>query len=1046
MATKRFPAVWTLFAIALWASLTSTALAGSIKAFSLREANRLIAEGAGGNEDLRGLGGITRFVGMVFDRESSDVILIGKVRTDQPGATLDDLVVALRCRLKTKEDPLVSIDPVEETRQTGEQKVRFEGGIARTQFGADFLRNDVFLKRYSLDLLKRIAGINSYLKLYDHATKQRMKQQGHSVDIAWLSEEESKRAVEPYRGKAAEESEIIQSRFWFCVQKQYSGIVELDDVFVIRELQLGVEAETISHKKVAAPDSAVPEPRDEIGEQFAAEFTRHFKGAWAEYPEMKRLKILFDLAAIAEGIAHLGKDRPTLDNLIEKHAVESVPTPETFPLVERVGIVSGEPEKVTLVQLSGGLKLEAVLRALQKGRPSALRDAVLRTRPDPRSLVWDLPLDTWEMPNDEPGIDPASPPARSLPDEIGSTVTLQTVVFGPKPSSDPRLIFRGFQRPQAVKPLIIPKRDFNKLDHFGLDMPPLSLPKVAWSQNAAGLREIRWNVHLTPSVGASPSLLFLPQGVLWATPTGGVAPAAPYQFYRLDAYSGVHELTPIPLNDTLQPQALPRTVIPNTSLQEPMPSRIDLPLREAAASRNWPEEVSKIVGDNPAAILWQVPRRLLGHVYLAANRNNEAGTLFGTVAQKRALADYQTWTRKLVGSFPDSAPAHYFYADALALSGLWREAEAEFNSAMAMDPPWLPKSARALVYAARAVQEKAIDRKAADNLRDQAFTDLTELTITAPEVADVHANLGAVAVELLRAAKGAEKAYQRAIQVNRDFALALNGLGCAYYGLGDWDRARTQFEQAVQYPDPALFRMAGDNNLALLAEQAEFYVSANPADLLPQRPDTSPAMTHRVEPSRPDGAVAASQSGREGPVRRPAAQYRPSVPAYQPWSQTYQSYQHQADMMRQQMEVRRTQWETQMRQRYHDIGGITMNMQKALADRGDWPVGTFVTLGYDVFPPRKVPSVQPPQQGPDAHRQKGDFASALAELQITGKPLIVEVVSETATLQVGEQSGAAVHRGDRLRITRVNENWLWVESVEGRQLPEPGWIDRQNVR
>jgi len=1045
MGTKRVTAVWTLSAIALWASLSSTALAGSIRAFSLREANRLGEEGAGDHEELRSLGGITRFVGMVFDRESSDVILIGKVRTDQPGATLDDLVVALRCRLKTNEDPLVSIDPVEETRQTGQQKVRFEGGIAHTQFGADFLRNDVFLKRYSLDLLKRVAGINPYLRLYDQAMKQRKKQQGHSVEIAWLSEEESKRAIEPYRGKAAEESEIIQSRFWFCVQKQYSGIVELDDVFVIRELQLGVEAETISHKKVAAPDSEASEPRDEIGEQFAAEFTRHFKEAWAEYPEMKRLKILFDLAAIAEGIAHLGKDRPKLDYLIEKHVVESVPTPETFPLVERVGIVSGEPGKVTLVQLSGGLKLEAVLRALKKGRPSALRDVVLRTRPDARSLVWDLPLDKWEMPNDEPGIDAAALPARSLPDEIGSTLTVQTVVFGPKPSADPKLIFRGFQRPQPVKPLIIPKRDFNKLDHFGLDMPPLPLPEVAWSPNATGLREIRWNVQLTPSAGASLNLLFLPQGVLWASPTGGVAPAAPYQFYRLDPYTGIHELTPIPLDHLLQPQALPRTVVPNTSLQEPMPSRIDLPLREAVASGNLPKVID-LVGANPDAILWPVPRLLLAHACLAKNRNNEATTLFASVTQKRALVAYGTWTRELVRTYPDSAAAHYFRADALARLQRWGEAEAEFNSAMAMDPPWLPKNARALVYAARAVQEKTVDRKASDKFRNQAFTDLMELTITAPEVADIHANLGAVAVELLRAAKGAEKAYQRAIEVNRDFALALNGLGCAYYGLGDWDRARTLFEQATQYPDPTLFRMAADNHLALLAEQAEFYVSANPADLLPQRPDISPAMTHRVEPSPPDGAVAGSQPGREGPVRRPAAQYRPSVPPYQPWSQTFQRYQQQADMMRQQMEERRMQWETQMRQRYHDIGGITMNMQKALADRGDWPVGTFVTLGYEVFPPRKAPSVQPAQQEADALRRKGDFAGALAELRKTGKPLIVEVISETATLQVGEQSGATVRRGDRLRVTRVNENWLWVESIEGRQLREPGWIDRQNVR
>jgi hypothetical protein len=40
----------------------------------------------------------------------------------------------------------------------------------------------------------------------------------------------------------------------------------------------------------------------------------------------------------------------------------------------------------------------------------------------------------------------------------------------------------------------------------------------------------------------------------------------------------------------------------------------------------------------------------------------------------------------------------------------------------------------------------------------------------------------------------------------------------------------------------------------------------------------------------------------------------------------------------------------QMRQRHHNIGGITMNMQRAFVERGDLPVKMFFTLGYDVLP------------------------------------------------------------------------------------------------
>ena len=141
--------------------------AGSLKAFSLREANRLVKEGKADAPGLANLGGITRIVGMVFDRDTGDVILIGKVRSDMPPASLDDLVVALRSRLGKGQYPKVSIDMVEDTAKTGMQKVRFEGGIEETQFGGDFLDSDVVLKLYSLDLLQRVHGVEPYLKLYE---------------------------------------------------------------------------------------------------------------------------------------------------------------------------------------------------------------------------------------------------------------------------------------------------------------------------------------------------------------------------------------------------------------------------------------------------------------------------------------------------------------------------------------------------------------------------------------------------------------------------------------------------------------------------------------------------------------------------------------------------------------------------------------------------------------------------------------------------------------------------------------------------------------
>ena len=151
----------------------------------------------------------------------------------------------------------------------------------------------------------------------------------------------------------------------------------------------------------------------------------------------------------------------------------------------------------------------------------------------------------------------------------------------------------------------------------------------------------------------------------------------------------------------------------------------------------------------------------------------------------------------------------------------------------------------------------------------------------------------------------------------------------------------------------------------------------------------------------------------------------------------------------------------QLRQRYRDIGGITMAM-KALADRGDWPVGTFFTLGYSVIPPADSGSFADwlDEEGTDASadgssdredqanaaRKARDFVRALAEFQKLGKPLVVEVASSQARLRVKTEEVANVRQGDVLHVTKVNGKWLWVESVVGRELGKPGWIEHKHVR
>ncbi|HXU18687.1 MAG TPA: hypothetical protein VN708_26500 [Terriglobales bacterium] len=438
-----------------------------IRAFSLREANRRAANGTG-TPELKKLGGITRFCGMVFDRQTRDVILVGRTRSDFPEADLDDLAVALRSRLSGAQYPRVSIDMVEDTPKTGKQEVRFDGGIERTKFGADFLESDVILKRYSLDLLQQVQGISPYLKLYEGATRTRLADQGHDVrEVRWLSEKEGKEAVQKHSGKNATESATVQSRFWFHVRTNDSFIVEKDDVYVIEELRLGVQAETMLNQGINASGKKVEQGKDELADEFARQFSANYQNACGDYPLLKRLKVLFDLVCIAEGIAHLGTDRPNLDTLLTMHQMKAENTPKTYPLLQRVGEFRSKGDATVLVQLSGGIDLEAILLALEDGDVNALKLAVTNSRPSRDALSWDLPLDEWKMPNDEAGITARkqSPATKIKPKELGFGLAVQEFLFDPARPGD--TVFRDFPPLPGMKHAKVQNPQFKKLDRMG---------------------------------------------------------------------------------------------------------------------------------------------------------------------------------------------------------------------------------------------------------------------------------------------------------------------------------------------------------------------------------------------------------------------------------------------------------------------------------------------------------------------------------------------------------------------------------------------------
>ena len=125
-------------------------------AYSLGAAERLIAEGIDYRQpqELKTLAGITEVVGVVYDTTTNDLILVGKRNPSRNPLSLDDLVVALRARFVYGAWPVASIDPTENMKETRKLKVRCEGGIKNTDFGADLLVADYDMKKVAFGLLQ----------------------------------------------------------------------------------------------------------------------------------------------------------------------------------------------------------------------------------------------------------------------------------------------------------------------------------------------------------------------------------------------------------------------------------------------------------------------------------------------------------------------------------------------------------------------------------------------------------------------------------------------------------------------------------------------------------------------------------------------------------------------------------------------------------------------------------------------------------------------------------------------------------------------------
>lgn len=257
--------------------------------------------------------------------------------------------------------PLVSIDPTVETKQTNLQVIRFEGGIENTQLGADFLDADYRLKKICMGLLP--SGIQNFNTYWDLNLKGLIR------------------------------TEKITARFWFY--PVLPSVTIREGIVAIQGLTVGVFTEVLSAEingnKVTDPFTF----QHEEGQRFAKSVSDRFEELAQIHPSFSRLQGLLELVAIVRAIEEMD-EKPDLTFWLRDYKVKEIKTRESLEVLTREKYFENSSMK-----LAGGVQLMAIALRLKSGDVSALKEAVLMTRPNPDALTWTFVVGEWIIPTSE---------------------------------------------------------------------------------------------------------------------------------------------------------------------------------------------------------------------------------------------------------------------------------------------------------------------------------------------------------------------------------------------------------------------------------------------------------------------------------------------------------------------------------------------------------------------------------------------------------------------------------------------------------------------
>jgi len=356
------------FGLAAWtvAALLAVVRAGdaaTFRAFSLKAAEAKIkAIGSWwrvSRKDILYLGQINALDGLVYDSSRGDIILVGRQVEGRSKLTLDDLVVALRSRLRYNKWPMVRPDVTPESPKTHELFIRMEGGVERTAFGQTMVEASNWLASVAAGTAKNPPqGLRS--------SWQRLNSKGRKPDSA----------------------NQLAARLWLfpiC----YKALLG-PGVATFAGIRLKVYPQVI----LAAKDGKLvkdfykqPEP---AFEDFAAEASEKLEALCEASPALNRLRGLHELVVAAEAVAKL-RPRPELSWWLMDYPLKQVEfTRKTA--AQRQEQAKGKG----WLDVMGACQLTAIVLAPEGGDVAAIKRVVLATRGS--AVAWQFTVANWGIP------------------------------------------------------------------------------------------------------------------------------------------------------------------------------------------------------------------------------------------------------------------------------------------------------------------------------------------------------------------------------------------------------------------------------------------------------------------------------------------------------------------------------------------------------------------------------------------------------------------------------------------------------------------------